>query len=190
MNVPAIAMFAITPLLLAACASEPTPIGPHADPALVAIRDEYSLLVSELRADDWHSGWMGNTAVNVLGGNESGLCWQWQRVVYERVRPIARSLGWDAIGIVVNDELPGVHRAVIVFDPARTPRTALALRVSPQAAPAGPAPAAYVLDPWRRAEPDVFDLDDWLAHAADPVRTVKLEVPPPLNAEPRPAPGR
>lgn len=117
--------------------------------------------------EDWYSGWMGNCWVNWRGGNKRGLCFQWQEAIWPNVSVAAREVGWDAVGICLNENRGSEHHAVIVWDPQLIAMENLLK---------GPPPRpAYVLDAWRRGKPDVFTLDEWLKHGVHGVRTSRLE---------------
>lgn len=138
-------------------------VATEGEPALQEIAAAYAARVDELRGDgdtNWRSGWAGNALVHLLGRGNRGLCHEWQREVYDGVLARARSLGWEATAIVVERGGWGEHHAVLVHDPAR-----VEMAIPRIHAPGGP---AYVLDPWRRGEADVFRFSDWIrGHLGD-----------------------
>lgn len=155
-------------LLLGACA--PTRVHVTGSESFDHVREAYARRVAELNHstdEDWYSGWMGNFWVNWNGGERRGLCYQWQAAIYPAVAAAAREVGWDAVGICLNEDRSSEHHAVIVFDPALI-RAEELLEASP------PRPA-YVFDAWRRGEPDIFLLDDWLRRGVRVVRSMRLE---------------
>lgn len=104
----------------------------------------------------WHSGWTGNVVVNWFEGSQRGLCYQWRDAVYDGVADDCEAIGWEAWGITINRDVKGEHHAVLVFDPALgTVQRVLADQNSD----------AYVLDAWRRGQPDVYSLPDWISLA-------------------------
>ncbi len=141
------------------CAS-PVPIDPVtiADPRLCAVQACLSDCVARADADPdrrWCYGWFGNLLVRNFPDDCRGLCYHWQDEVYTAVRPVVSRIGWRAARVEINESALVEHHAVIVYDPDRTD----AARLLTDA----PANAAFVLDPWHRGRPDVFDLRDWIA---------------------------
>ncbi|MGQ0628425.1 MAG: hypothetical protein ACT4PL_10045, partial [Phycisphaerales bacterium] len=90
---------------LAAGCSSAQPLSPEqiaAQPPLPLIDAALRRTVRDAfeHADEsWHSGWFGNTIVNLWGGNNLGLCWQWQQRVYAGVRRTTVDAGWQATGV-------------------------------------------------------------------------------------------
>jgi hypothetical protein len=151
------ALLALSASAVATCAAPP--LGPTqiAEPALVSIHTAYVEAVDWARTNgaiDWRSGWSGNAVVHLTDDRTLGLCHEWQQLVWERVRPATLEAGWQIDGISANDGTWSVHRAVVVWDPAHLDRDDLL--TAPTTAP------AYVLDPWRRGEPDVYTVADWV----------------------------
>lgn len=144
-------------MLLAACGVSPLQPDNLQQAELRAIQQAYAETIRQARADhtsSWHSGPLGNLWVNYWGEPNYGLCYQWQRLVYEGVHQRVEQLGWQASGIHINKGTDHEHHAVVVFDPGRTPREQLLER--PGSA------GAYVLDPWRSGQADIYSLSDWL----------------------------
>lgn len=152
-------LLACLSLWLASGCSSPSPIDPVtiADPRLCAIQDCLQACVAEADADSsrrWCHGWFGNSFVLLFPDQFRGLCYQWQDEVYTAVRPVAARIGWRAARIEINPDALVEHHAVIVYDPALTNESSLLTD--------SPAHAAFVLDPWHRGRPDLFELHDWL----------------------------
>ncbi len=150
--------------LVAGCAFEPEPVTPPDSPeAARAIVAAYERAVARALDDPektWHSGWSGNVVVRVLGGRHEGLCFHWQREVYQGVSQTAAAHGWQAMGVHVNLDGLDEHHAVVVFDPSRVAMADLLTE--------GGAREALVLDPWPHARAEVFVLRDWLGRARGP----------------------
>lgn len=143
---------------LAGCASAP-PLRPsqYGHPELVEIHRAFERTLRAARQDpaiQWRSGWTGNMVVNIAGGDNHGLCYEWQRLVYEGVLPTVKRVGWHANGIVINKGTSHEHHAVVVFDPAVSDQHHLL------DAP-GDNPA-WVLDAWRRGKADIFTVQEWV----------------------------
>lgn len=127
------------------------------EPAMAEIQTAFEKSVNKIKStpdEDWYSGWVGNVFVNWGGGDRRGLCYEWQARVYEDVLETVRAQGWEATGIAVNVDVGGEHHAVLVWNPRRVRREYLLLQVKPM--------HGYVLDAWRRAEPDIYRLEDWV----------------------------
>lgn len=127
------------------------------NPAMVEINRQFIEAVDRINSDPdkaWHSGWVGNVFVNVLGGERRGLCYQWQERVYLEVNPTVERVGWKAVGLSVNNNVRHEHHAVLVFDPTLVSRERLLQQPMPR--------QGFVLDAWRRGKPDVYTLDTWL----------------------------
>lgn len=154
------ALILLVPLLsLLGCASVP-PMTPsqHGRPQLVEIHRAFERTLEAARHDPevrWRSGWTGNVIVNTLPGNDRGLCYEWQRLVYGGVLPTVKRVGWHANGIVINKGTRHEHHAVVVFDPAVSNQDRILS--DPAANP------AWVLDAWRRGQADVFTVEQWIA---------------------------
>ncbi len=152
-------------MLISACAHHYVePLDPRTidDPALAGIADAYERLIASLRHDPettWHAGWRGNVMVHVLPGPRAGLCVDWQREVYFGLRDEIASKGWRATPIAVRVGTPGEHHAVLVHDPASV-RLRLPDIVHPES-------LAFVLDPWKRGQADIFPMSQWLRPYAD-----------------------
>ncbi|HLO42379.1 MAG TPA: hypothetical protein VK176_15260 [Phycisphaerales bacterium] len=161
----------ILPLvLLAGCRTYATPIPPGeiAGHPLKTINDAFIKAVEDAHADPditWHSGWMGNTLVNALGGNNKGLCTDWQELIYNAVAPVARKHGWEATGITVDENNRWEHHAVVIYDPRKVRWENLLEK------PDG----AYVLDGWLRGRPDTYPLGLWIRTELDNHGIVQLE---------------
>lgn len=144
-------------VLLTGCGAAPIRADHLQDPAMQAIDTAFRNTVRAAHDStklDWHSGWTGNMWINFWRGNNRGLCYQWQQLVYTGVLPTVRRVGWKAVGVVINQGASHEHHAVIVFDPRRIDEKNLLK--APRSAP------AYVLDAWRRGQADVYRLADWL----------------------------
>lgn len=147
--------------LVAGCSAGPEPVpAPDSPEAARAIVAAYERAVARALADPektWHSGWTGNIVVRVLGGRHEGLCFHWQREVYEGVSQTAAAHGWQALGVHVNRGELDEHHAVVVFDHSRVTMSDL---LSGRGAG-----EALVLDPWPHGRAEVFVLRDWLGRA-------------------------
>ncbi|MBL8990102.1 MAG: hypothetical protein JNJ48_00825 [Phycisphaerae bacterium] len=165
---------------LGGCYGPPPALGPHDPPQLTAIQDAFSAAVRRARAADdasWRSGWHGNMMVNVVGGPNRGLCWQWQQMVYEGVVETVGRLGWDATGVALDAGTANEHHAVLVWDPKRLERSKLLTTPRPR--------PVWVLDGWRRGEPDLWPLDAWIDSTVPFPSRIELEK---LWVRSRPAP--
>lgn len=158
-------------LFLHGCSINPVPHERLPQGEMARIAQTYRLTVQAAHADretHWHNGPIGNMVVNFWGEPNAGLCFQWQKLVYQGVHRQARELGWQALGIRINKGTDHEHHAVVVFDPDR-------IREQQLLSAAGPVDA-YVLDPWRSGEADIYTLADWLTLPA------RVEVPAELKA--------
>jgi hypothetical protein len=164
-------------VLLASCSAVPLRPGQLHSPALRIIHAAFQRTVEAAHDDpdiEWHSGWLGNMWVNFWKGDNRGLCYQWQQLVYNGVAPAARRAGWDATGIVINGGTRHEHHAVLVFDPKEVRRDAL---LTPEGRT-----HVYVLDAWREGQADIYRLTDWLRlpfAVADTARLQTLQVQAP-----------
>lgn len=162
--------------LLGGCASSAPLVDHTRDPRLARIHAALEDVVRTCKSrqdEDWYSGWMGNAWVNFRKGPARGLCYHWQSAVYDGVLPTVHALGWEAGGLMVHTDSYIEHHVVLVFDPSKIQADKIL-----EAPPPRP---VYVLDAWRRGEPDMFKLDDWLARDEDLARTAVLETPTPYN---------
>lgn len=144
-------------VLLSGCASAPLQPSAIADPKLAEIQAAFEKTVRQAHTNRnvaWLSGWSGNAWVNMAGGSNYGLCYQWRDLVYAGVLPTVRRVGWAAKGIVISQGTVNEHHAVVVFDPQRLPLENV-LSASVQQ-------PAYVLDAWRRGRADLYPLHTWL----------------------------
>ncbi len=140
---------------LVACG--PTPLKRTDIAPLERIRTDFVQVVEEANASKetrWRSGWIGNVLVNWREGREMGLCYHWQELVYRGVEEAASEVGWERVGIQLNQDHHSEHHAVVVFDPYLISRDDLLQRQGPK--------PAFVLDAWRRGKPDVYRFDDWI----------------------------
>ena len=166
--------------LLAACSAVPLRPGQLQNPALRTIHTAFERTVEAAQDDpniEWHSGWLGNMWVNFWKGDNRGLCYQWQQLVYNGVAPAARRVGWDATGIVINAGTRHEHHAVLVFDPRKVRRDAL---LTPEGRT-----HVYVLDAWREGQADIYRLTDWLKlpfAVESTARLQTLQVRPPAGS--------
>lgn len=146
---------ALVALVLVACG--PTPLKRTDIAPLERIRTDFVQVVDEANASKetrWRSGWIGNVLVNWREGHEKGLCYHWQELVYKGVENAAKEVGWERVGIQINQDHHSEHHAVVVFDPFLISRDDLLQRQGPK--------PAFVLDAWRRGRPDVYRFDDWI----------------------------
>lgn len=143
-------------LLLAGCTSLPLHNAGIDDPALRRIADRYEQVIAAAHSDPqvtWQSGWFGNMWIHYSDSRQHGLCYEWKHLVYDGVVDTVHEVGWQALGVVVKEDTPHEHHAVIVFDPARISADDLLRSDYGQ---------AYVLDAWLQGKPDIFQLRDWL----------------------------
>lgn len=134
-----------------------------ADPRLCAVQQCLHDCVARAEVDPnfaWHHGWLGNLIVRVLPHSCRGLCYQWQDEVYSAIRPVVTRIGWHAARVEINPDALTEHHAVIVYDPAFVDGNQNLLELPPD--------TVYVLDPWHRGRPDLFELHDWLRAFARP----------------------
>ena len=165
------------------CAPPLIPPGPGDPSELRAVRDEYARLVREAKHDPvvkWRSGWTGNIFVNQFGGENRGLCYQWQEYIYLGLLPTVQRVGWRATGLTVNEGGGWEHHCVIIWDPKRISEDQILGTPSPH--------PVYALDAWHDGQPDIHWMDDWLSSQLphrSPPRLQGLPVP----MEPLPTPG-
>lgn len=140
------------------CVRVPPPLDVSADPRLPRVVEAFEATITEMKTQSphtWYSGWSGNFWVQTLGGNNRGLCYQWQTEVYLRVTPRIRDLHLDTIGIALDKGKPTEHHAVLVYDPARIPDPYVIPAMTP------PRPG-WILDGWSRGKPDIYLVEDWI----------------------------
>jgi hypothetical protein len=167
---PAVLVLTTAAMAFSGCSARRQPFEPSSLPApeLTSIHRAMRQTIDRLEADpryEWVSGFWGNIKVNSLGGPTRGLCYEWQEVIYAGVTPTLRDVGWHATGVAVNEGRPGEHHAVVVYDPRIVPEDQLLTRPT----------AAYVLDAWKRGEPDIYRLSDWLANEKHPEYAARIE---------------
>ena len=173
-------------VMLSGCGYTAKPLidSPRDPPQLRTIRKAFEALVEKAWHDpdiNWHTGGVGNIVVNVVGGDNRGLCYQWQDYLYSGLLPTVQKAGWCATGIAANENFEHEHHCVMVWDPKRIREDEILKRPRPE--------PVYVLDVWRTGHPNVYWLDDWLDGEAPhecPPRVQKL--PEPMI--PLPTPGR
>lgn len=144
-------------ITLQGCSANPIPHERLQPQALVAIAQAYRDTVQEAyssRETRWHSGPIGNMVVNYWGEPNAGLCYQWQQLVYQGVHDRTRDAGWQALGIRINKGTDHEHHAVVVFDPVWIAPEELLEQAEVS--------NAYVLDPWRSGQADIYSLSEWL----------------------------
>jgi hypothetical protein len=144
-------------VILQGCSTNPIPHERLQQPELVAIAQAYQRTVQEAynhHETRWHSGPIGNMVVNYWGEPNAGLCYQWQQLVFQGIQQQVHQLGWQSIGIRINKGTDHEHHAVVVFDPNRIQRNELLEKAESS--------EAYVLDPWRSGQADIYALSDWL----------------------------
>lgn len=151
------ALCALAVLVTGACASPRVDPLERGEPALVEIHAALVDAVDWARTNgdiDWYSGWTGNAMVHATDDQTLGLCYEWQELVWDYVRPVVKRVGWRADGITINADTWSAHYAVVVWDPARVRRADLL--TLPESAP------AFVLDPWRNGEPETYTVAAWV----------------------------
>ena len=173
---PSIARFAreitlsVVVILLSACAPLPLVTPTAQEPDLAPIQAAFEQTVANAMQEsdrNWHNGRVGNMIVNIWGGNNTGLCFHWQALVYMGIQPALQDTRWRATGIEVNRGTFFEHHAVLVYDPDQVPSQGLL--DSPQVQ------SAYVLDPWADGKASIYRLQDWLK------KPVTIKVPAKLE---------
>jgi len=127
------------------------------EPALQKIHQAFAKTIEAALNDpneEWTSGWLGNMWVNFHEGSQRGLCYQWKYRVHTGVKETVLAQGWQLTGIVVNQGAKGEHHAVIVYNPQQISSEKLLTANLSQ--------PVFVLDAWRRAEPDIYPVSEWL----------------------------
>ncbi len=156
-------------LLLSACVVTPLEQDNINDPALQKIHHAFAETITQAFNDpneEWTSGWLGNMWVNFHEGKQRGLCYQWKYRIHAGVKDTVHAQGWELTGIVINQGADGEHHAVIVYDPTR---------IKPeQLVSANTAQPVFVLDAWRRGQPDIYPVSEWLKLARHQYVPAKL----------------
>lgn len=106
--------------------------------------------------------------VNMAGEPHLGLCYHWQKLVHEGIKPALGITGWKAVGIAINEGTGREHHAVLVYDPDKHQLQDL---LSEQ-----PAQAVYVLDPWPTGTAAVYQLPRWLHWPGRPRSSTRLTI--------------
>jgi len=144
-------------LLLSACVVLPLEQDNIKEPALQKIHAAFKQTITDAFNDpneDWTSGWLGNMWINYHEGRQRGLCYQWKYRIHAGVKETVHAQGWALTGIVINQGARGEHHGVIVYDPKH---------VKPeQLVNANIAQPVFVLDAWRRGQPDIYRVSDWI----------------------------
>ncbi len=149
-------------VLLAGCVARPVPYQSIQETALREIAHAYQATVRqayESKDHTWLSGWSGNLYVNINAENTYGLCYHWKKIVYAGISETAARVGWRVSGIAVNEGTSSEHHAVLVYDPARFRDQDLSRPERHH--------LAYVMDPWREGNADIYTLDKWLQRAGN-----------------------
>ena len=142
---------------LSACALNVKPINNININELKIIQRTYQNTISAAHTDNertWNNGRLGNIIVNVNGGANRGLCYHWQKLVYNGIQPALAKTGWKATGIAINEGSFFEHHAVLVYDPSMIQLKNILK--DPYKT------RSYVLDPWSSGEPRVYTTADWL----------------------------
>jgi hypothetical protein len=129
----------------------------HKNSELTQIYNIYSKAVEATRYDNtrkWRNGAVGNIWINTFGGENYGLCYQWQNYIYKQTLSTIQDVGWISSGIVINKGTDWEHHAVIVYDPRKINKNKILDNES--------ADQIYVLDPWRTGNADIYTLENWL----------------------------
>ncbi|MEE9390994.1 MAG: hypothetical protein V3W41_00645 [Planctomycetota bacterium] len=164
-----LAVVLLTLLSLTACHSavDASAEGPA---ELGVIQQSLTRIVAEADANtrvSWVHGWGGNGDVkNCQDGSVMGYCWQWQELIYQRVGPEVRRVGWEAARININNDWFSEHHAVVVFDPKIISRDKLL---------GSPDLNGWVLDPWLHGKPEIYRLQDWLGSPVIVFESAALE---------------
>ncbi len=144
-------------LALSACAAMIKPIKSNNIDGLQVIHEAYRKTVHSAHNDSsqsWNNGRLGNIIVNINGGEHKGLCYHWQKLVYNGIQPALVKTGWEATGIAINEGSFFEHHAVLVYDPGI---------IGPNEILEEPYKSnSYVLDPWSSGEPRIYTTADWL----------------------------
>jgi len=126
-------------------------------PALAKIQQAFERTVHNALNDpevEWRAGWIGNMQINWDDSRSFGLCHHWQDIVYAGVIDTVKQVGWEATGVRINNDTYNEHHAVLVYDPDVVQRDQILDRM--------PWYGAYVLDAWKRGEPDIYHLPEWI----------------------------
>lgn len=159
-------------LLLPACAV-PLASSELPRPELAVLQREFETIVARARDDpdvEWESGWLGNIEVNGDPDHRRGLCFEWQELVFARIAPAVRRVGWEAVRVNVNVGHFNEHHAVIVWDPDEIERDRLLVVEKPP---------AWVLDAWSSGRAEIFPLDGWIEGQVFVFSGPALEIPRP-----------
>jgi len=147
-------------LFLSACVTTPLEQDNINDPVLQKIHQAFAKTIEDAFNDpneEWTSGWLGNMWINFHEGRQRGLCYQWKYRIHAGVKDTVLAQGWQLTGIVINQGADGEHHAVIVYDPSR---------IKPeQLVNADITQPVFVLDAWRRGQPDIYRVSEWLTLA-------------------------
>lgn len=170
---------AISGALLSGGCSTPHPIAHDSitNPQLRMIVDSFEETISYAHhhpIEEWHAGAFGNMMVNGFSGDNYGLCYHWQELVWHGVIDTVREVGWAGTGVAINLDTSNEHHGVAVFDP----------RIVDEADILSPEHAfdVYVLDGWKRGRADVYHLRDWVEVPMFKRRPLVIEEMPPAHA--------
>ena len=150
-------VLAVMALLLSGCLVQAVKQENLKDPALTRIHQAFVTTVNRAQSDSqraWQNGRLGNMVVNIIGGENVGLCYQWQELVYVGIQPALRQTGWQARGISINKGTFFEHHAVVVYNPNISSPDTLLQKPDQQ--------GVYVLDPWESGKANIYTLSDWL----------------------------
>ena len=159
-------------ICLGGCVS-PVKVDAKASPELAKIRDKFQHIVQTAHADEnveWVHGWSGNSAIAETGqdGTIMGYCYEWQELVYDKIKQTVKELEWDLVKININRDVFSEHHAVVVYDPKVISQKELLTRFEP----------AWVLDAWQEGKADIFSLEEWLSIPVIVFEAAALEVAP------------
>ena len=142
---------------LSGCALLPQPIERAQGRSLVVINTYYRQTIAEAYQHPrhrWHHGRTGNMIVNLAGEPHLGLCYHWQILVYNGIKPALAMTGWEAVGIASNEGTGREHHAVLIYDPDKHQLQHLLSGQND--------PLVYVLDPWPTGTAAIYSLTQWL----------------------------
>ena len=142
---------------LSGCAITPIPTEPPDNPSLMVINKYYRqtiYMAQQHPQQRWRHGRWGNMVVNLTGYPNLGLCYHWQNLVYQGIKPALEITGWEVVGIATNEGTRHEHHAVLVYNPEIHNLHDLLRNLPHQ--------SVYILDPWPTGTAAIYSLSEWL----------------------------